>query len=340
MPATSRRPRTTDPASRSLVPSTGVEPTDGYSVGTPIDLTLRDPAHPADETSRYLFHLTQLGLRDVVVQRSPRLRRRIRVLGGPEHARQRPSGSPARRTPRPTYSAWFRTQDRRIDVQLTLGQGTLRPRDQVTVTVRTTNAAGKPIAASVVLRAIDEKLFVLGGAQLDDPLIDIYTSPRLGHHQQLHLASRASGRRRRWRRHDRRRRGRLRRDQFRDSLLFRTVDHRRGRPSLGVVPPLGRSHVLADPRVGVQRRRQGRDRVDRGRRRAAVLRRCLDRAGVSRHRPPDDRRARIRDRAPAGAPGEDLRDLAEPRAQGRPITAAAFADVPIRLPALTLGRTR
>ena len=64
-------PRTTTRASPSSR-TTGVAPADGYSVGSPIDLTLRDPAHPDDRASRYLFHLTQLGLRDVVVQRSPR----------------------------------------------------------------------------------------------------------------------------------------------------------------------------------------------------------------------------------------------------------------------------
>src|SRR6185295_13546281 len=96
------------------------------------------------------------------------------------------------------------------------------PRDQATVAVQTTDGAGRPIAASVVLRAIDEKLFVIGGAQLDDPLSDIYTSLGTGilssytSHRPPPLGGDGGG-------DTTGGGGDDFRDEFRDALLFETV---------------------------------------------------------------------------------------------------------------------
>jgi hypothetical protein len=43
-----------------------------------------------------------------------------------------------------------------------------------TVTVRTTDRSGRPTSATVTLRAVDEKLFTIGGAEEEDPLGQIY----------------------------------------------------------------------------------------------------------------------------------------------------------------------
>ncbi len=205
-----------------LVPTNGVEPPEGYSVGSPIDLTLRDPAHPADTTSRYLFHLTQQGLRDVVVQGSPRFVGAFQSWAVPNVfvTAVRFTGTGFTTA---GYSASFRTADRSIDVQLTPDKARYGPRDQVTVAVRTTDAAGKPIATSVVLRAIDEKLFAIGRAEVDDPLGDIYAaldpgiiSSYISHQGPPDFSggggdTTGGG-------------GDDFRDDFRDSVLFRTVD--------------------------------------------------------------------------------------------------------------------
>ena len=49
-----------------------------------------------------------------------------------------------------------------------------RPGESVTLSVRTTDAAGHPVAASVVLQAVDEKLYKTGGASVPQPLDDLY----------------------------------------------------------------------------------------------------------------------------------------------------------------------
>ena len=326
-----------DQSREPMLVSTGVEPTGGYSVGTPVDLTLRDPAHPADKTSRYLFHLTQLGLRDVVVQRSPRYVGAFESWAVPNMlvTGVRFTGSAYTSA---TYSASFRTQDRRIDVQLSTDKARYSPRDQVTVTVRTTNAVGKPIAAAVVLRAIDEKLFVLGGAQLDEPLIDIYTSLDSGiiasytSHRGPPLDEYGGG--------DTTGGGGGDdfRDQFRDSLLFRTVvtgADGRASASFRLSDDLTSWRILgsafsADVKAGT-----GSTEV------AVGLPFFVD-ATIAPEYLVTDRPTII-----ARAFGTALTPAAKVKIsvisqslglKGAPVTASAFSDVPIRLPALTLGQ--
>ena len=54
------------------------------------------------------------------------------------------------------------------------------PGDAATVDVRTRDATGHGVAASVVLRAVDEKLFTMGAASADDPLNELYASVTSG----------------------------------------------------------------------------------------------------------------------------------------------------------------
>ena len=50
------------------------------------------------------------------------------------------------------------------------------PGDRVTVSVLTRTATGQPTSASVFVRAVDEKLFAMGAANMDDPLGELYAS--------------------------------------------------------------------------------------------------------------------------------------------------------------------
>ncbi|MEO5966309.1 MAG: hypothetical protein ABIR11_12650, partial [Candidatus Limnocylindrales bacterium] len=71
-------------------------------------------------------------------------------------------------------TAVFRTSGRRVKVTLTSDQARYAPGGHATVTVRTTDQAGKPVAASVFVRVIDEKLYAMGLATSDDPLDTLY----------------------------------------------------------------------------------------------------------------------------------------------------------------------
>jgi hypothetical protein len=70
--------------------------------------------------------------------------------------------------------AEFRAADRRIQVDMSVGAARYAPGDTATVNVTTRTASGAPTAATVILRAVDEKLYTIGGASQDDPLAELY----------------------------------------------------------------------------------------------------------------------------------------------------------------------
>lgn len=154
--------------------TTGTEPADGYGVGERIDLTMRDRDHPTDADSRYLFHVDQRGLRTAVVQSSPRFVGTLEPWAVPNVyvTGVRFTGT-SYVTPE-SYNAAFRYEDRRIDVRLTVDKARYGPRDTVNVAIRTLDDAGKPIPATVILQSIDDKLFTIGGAEQIDPLPELY----------------------------------------------------------------------------------------------------------------------------------------------------------------------
>ncbi len=77
-------------------------------------------------------------------------------------------------------SASLRLADRRITVALQADRERYEPGATATVTVRTADRAGRPIAASVLLRGIDEKLVAMGVAAFADPLDLLYADRPVG----------------------------------------------------------------------------------------------------------------------------------------------------------------
>ena len=61
-----------------------------------------------------------------------------------------------------------------MTVEITSDRKRYAPGETVTLDVQTTDIVGSPISAAVVLRAVDEKLFAIGGASDQDPLLDLY----------------------------------------------------------------------------------------------------------------------------------------------------------------------
>ena len=146
-----------------------------YSVGDKIDLTM----HEGDGTigrgrdDRYLFFLAHSGIRMSVVQTSPRYVTTFSEVSIPNVTIQ------AVRFTGTGYllagsGADFRTDDRALTVELTPDQPSYRPGDQVRLGVRTLDRDGKPVPATVVLRAVDEKLYTIGAATESYPLDELY----------------------------------------------------------------------------------------------------------------------------------------------------------------------
>ena len=112
----------------------------------------------------------------------------------------------------------------------------------MTIKVTTRDETGDPVAATVVLRAVDEKLFGLGGAEAADPLGELYASVPFGiraryrSHRAPHGNNDGGG--------DTTGGGR---DDFRDTVLFKAIDTGRT-PRLRDLPPA--TSLVARQRLG------------------------------------------------------------------------------------------
>jgi hypothetical protein len=153
-----------------------------YRIGQPIRLTMTDGVRPlpVGRADRYLYIVSQQGLRAASVTATPSFSGTFSAADAPGifiigvHF----TGS----TYEPKAAAWatFDTQQRSLTVELSSDRPSYRPGDTVTVTVRTKDANGRPAPATVTLRAVDEKLFAMGAAQVADPLGDLYQQVESG----------------------------------------------------------------------------------------------------------------------------------------------------------------
>jgi hypothetical protein len=206
------------PASLGLTVQTDDAP--DFSIGDEVDLTMRDGSSSGTpENDRRLFYLAQRGLRDVTVARSRRFVTEFPEWGPPnvEIGAVRFTGTGYVDAGR--FQARFRSSDRAITVDLQPDKARYAPREQVTVGVRTRDAQGDPIPATVVLRAVDEKLFAIGAASVDDPLGELYASVKAGI-RATYLSHRGPGNRG----EGGDTAGGGGDDQFRDTVLFRAVE--------------------------------------------------------------------------------------------------------------------
>lgn len=153
-----------------------------YRIGDPMRLTMTDGVRPlpTGRTDRYFYLVSQQGRRAAYVTTTPRFSRTFSSTDAPGifiigvHFNGR--------TYEPKAAAWatFDTQQRSLTVDLSSDRPTYRPGDTVTLTARTRDVLGRPIAASVILRAVDEKLFAMGAAQVADPLDSLYARVESG----------------------------------------------------------------------------------------------------------------------------------------------------------------
>jgi hypothetical protein len=153
----------------------GVEYGTDYGMGDSIDLTFVEPDGKTGARS-FLFFDAQRGIRTAVVQPSARYQSTFGHASAPGVTIFGVRFNGAGYDVAPSYAARFRQQDRQLRVELTAPGGRRAPGDEVTVGVTVRDAAGTPVAASVVVRAIDEKLFTSGDASEVDARSELYAS--------------------------------------------------------------------------------------------------------------------------------------------------------------------
>jgi hypothetical protein len=192
-----------------------------FHVGDTIDVRMSDPTATGEgATDRYLFYTAQRGIRDVVVQDSSRFRTPFGESAPPSLEIDAVRFNGSRFSATTTFAAMFHVADRGLTVGLSTDAARYAPGAQVRLEVTTRDRSGDPVAATVVLRAVDEKLFTVGGAEAADPLSEIYAPVDAGiqviyrSHQPPRSIDEFGG-------GDTTGGGR---DDFRDSLLFRSVD--------------------------------------------------------------------------------------------------------------------
>ena len=168
-----------DDQGASLVRAGSVESWGTYGVGDTVKVRFANGI-TKPQVSRYLFAVLARGLRSAAVQGSPSFSARFtsglipnaRIMG----VRFTGTGYEVSGG----FSADLRVEDRTLDVALTTDRDRYQPGDRVTVTVSTRSATGQPTSASVFVRAVDEKLFAMGAANVDDPLAELYQSTGSG----------------------------------------------------------------------------------------------------------------------------------------------------------------
>ena len=149
-----------------------------YEVGDTVRARFTDGRDDA-EVSRYLFTIESRGLRDATVQRSATFRTTFTrdLVPNARITGVRFTGDGYETA---GFGADLRLDRRALDVRLSTDAAAYRPGERVTATVETRSAAGTPVAASVFVRAVDEKLFAMGAATVDDPIRDLYQSTGSG----------------------------------------------------------------------------------------------------------------------------------------------------------------
>jgi alpha-2-macroglobulin len=147
-----------------------------YGVGDAVVWHMIDEgrALPTSAKDRYLYIVAQRGLRSAAVTDAATFRRTFQASDAPGIfvIGVRFSGT----TYAPKAASWanFDQAERAIKVAVTADKARYRPGQAVTLSVRTSRPNGTPVAASVVVQAVDEKLYAIGAAFDSRPLDNLY----------------------------------------------------------------------------------------------------------------------------------------------------------------------
>jgi len=147
-----------------------------YGIGDPIVWQMIDEGSelPSGENDRYLYLVAQRGLISAVVTDTSTFRRPFEAADAPGVFVMGVRFTGTTYAPKAASWANFDPAERKINVALSAARERYRPGEEVAFSVRTTRPDGTPVSASVVIQAVDEKIYAIGGASVPRPLDDLY----------------------------------------------------------------------------------------------------------------------------------------------------------------------
>lgn len=147
-----------------------------YRIGDRVSWRIVDDGRslPSGSVDRYLFVIAQRGLRAAVVTDAPRFRHTFAAADAPGIFVMGVRFTGTTYAPKAAGWANFDESQRAIRVTITADRERYHPGETAALSVRTTDAGGSPVAATVVVQAVDQKLFAMGGAHVPEPLADLY----------------------------------------------------------------------------------------------------------------------------------------------------------------------
>jgi hypothetical protein len=149
-------------------------------LNAPVDLSVHEADGRIAADGDYLFIVGKQGLDGAVLQRSSTFSRVFRDADLPNILVRGIRFSAAGYEVTNTLEVQVDVNDKTLAVTLTPNRARYAPGDTVTVDVSTRDAAGRAIAADVVVRGVDEKLYTIGGAGDIDALSSLLSPVGLG----------------------------------------------------------------------------------------------------------------------------------------------------------------
>ncbi len=140
-----------------------------------LPLTWGGALPPTGAADRFLYYTGNRGLRDAVVTTAPEFAHRFSLADLPRLTARAVWFTGQTYVASDDYVAEYDPEDRGLVVTATPDKARYEPGDQVTLRVLTTRTDGTPVPASVVLRAIDEKLYAINAAWTVEVLESLYT---------------------------------------------------------------------------------------------------------------------------------------------------------------------
>jgi hypothetical protein len=147
-----------------------------YGVGDAVRWRMMagDRRFPTGDPDRYLYVISQRGLRSADVSTEPVFAHTFAAADAPGIFVMgvRFTGT----TYAPKAAAWadFDAQERTITVSVTADRARYQPGETARLTIRTTDRTGRPVPAAVILQGVDEKLYAMDGASTPQPLEALY----------------------------------------------------------------------------------------------------------------------------------------------------------------------
>jgi hypothetical protein len=149
------------------------------SLDTPVSLTMHRGDGSTATGGRFLFVVGETGSLETTIQDSATFVRTLREADLPGFTARAVwlNGSGYRVA---DVAVNVDPKDKTLTIRLKPDQASYQPGDQVSIGVITTDPAGRPVAADVVITGVDQKLYTLGQAFDLDPLDQLLAQPGSG----------------------------------------------------------------------------------------------------------------------------------------------------------------